>query len=435
MDVAVVILNWNGRALMERFVPVLLDNIPKENCFVVVADNASTDDSLPWLQANYPQVEVIALDQNYGFAGGYNRALKMVEADYYVLLNSDVEVSPGWLETLVDFMEDNPDVGVCQPKIRSVARRDCFEYAGAAGGYIDRYGYPFCRGRILSNIEKDNGQYDEPDQCFWASGACMMVRSDLYHYLGGLDELFRAHMEEIDFCWRAKLAGHQVWAVPQAVVYHVGGGSLDASSPRKLYLNYRNSLLMLQKNLPVHERRKVMAARKFMDFCASLVYLFTGRWSYFKAVWQAKRDFRRLAPEVEVSSFTEDGTPTEVYDLVQEMNEELQARAGVFMGCKVTGVYQTGDHQPNGTSPLTGYNPPLSRLNLNGGEATVSFFENGKWAYLMLVNRSYQAEYDYSIIFEKDVQMVNRDGSVENIGTSLDSHMEAGDCAIFRWKK
>ena len=313
MDVAVVILNWNGRALMERFVPVLLDNIPKENCFVVVADNASTDDSLPWLQANYPQVEVIALDQNYGFAGGYNRALKMVEADYYVLLNSDVEVSPGWLETLVDFMEDNPDVGVCQPKIRSVARRDCFEYAGAAGGYIDRYGYPFCRGRILSNIEKDNGQYDEPDQCFWASGACMMVRSDLYHYLGGLDELFRAHMEEIDFCWRAKLAGHQVWAVPRAVVYHVGGGSLDASSPRKLYLNYRNSLLMLQKNLPVHERGKVMAARKFMDFCASLVYLFTGRWSYFKAVWQAKRDFRRLAPEVEVSSFTEDGNDIGLY--------------------------------------------------------------------------------------------------------------------------
>ncbi|MBR5033989.1 MAG: glycosyltransferase family 2 protein [Bacteroidales bacterium] len=313
MDVAIVILNWNGRALLERFVPVLLNNIPKDNCFVVVADNASTDDSLPWLQANYPSVEVIALEENYGFAGGYNRALKMIEADYYILLNSDVEVSPGWIETLTAFMEDNPDVGICQPKILSLARRDYFEYAGAAGGYIDRFGYPFCRGRILSNIEKDRGQYDEPEQCFWASGACLMVRSDLYHYLGGLDEMFFAHMEEIDFCWRAKLAGHQVWAVPEAVVYHVGGGSLDAASPRKLYLNYRNSLLMLQKNLPTHERRRVMIKRGFMDFCASLAYLFTGRWSYFKAVWKAKRDFRKMAPDVEVSSFSDDGNDIGLY--------------------------------------------------------------------------------------------------------------------------
>ena len=307
MDVAIVILNWNGRSLMERFVPVLKDNIPKENCFIVVADNASTDDSLPWLQANHPDIEVIALEENYGFAGGYNRALRMVEADYYVLLNSDVEVSPGWLDTLIAFMEDNPDAGVCQPKILSYAHRDYFEYAGAAGGYIDRFGYPFCRGRIISNIEKDRGQYNDEEQCFWASGACMMVRSDLYHYLGGLDEMFFAHMEEIDFCWRAKLAGHQVWAVPQAAVYHIGGGSLDASSPRKLYLNYRNSLLMLQKNLPVSERAHIMRTRKFLDFCSSMVYLFTGRWSYFKAVWKAKRDFRKMKDQVEVSSFSEDG--------------------------------------------------------------------------------------------------------------------------------
>ena len=314
MDVAIVILNWNGRSLMERFVPVLKDNIPKDNCFLVVADNASTDDSLPWLQANHPDVQVIALDRNYGFAGGYNRALQMVEADYYVLLNSDVEVSAGWLETLTDFMEDNPDVGICQPKIRSLAKRDYFEYAGAAGGYIDRYGYPFCRGRILSNIEKDRGQYDEPEQCFWASGACMMVRSDLYHYLGGLDETFFAHMEEIDFCWRAKLAGHQVWAVPGAVVYHLGGASLDNASPRKLYLNYRNSLLMLHKNLPTSDLRRVMTARKMLDFLASAVYLVTGRWSYFKAVWKAKRDYRSLAPDLEVSSFSEDGNDVGRYD-------------------------------------------------------------------------------------------------------------------------
>ena len=314
MDVAIVILNWNGRSLLERFVPVLMDNIPKENCFVVVADNGSTDSSLAWLEANYPSIETILLEKNYGFAGGYNRALRQVEADYYVMLNSDVEVTPGWLETLTAFMEDNPDVGVCQPKIRSMANRDCFEYAGAAGGYIDRYGYPFCRGRILSNIEKDRGQYDEPDQCFWASGACMMVRSDLYHYLGGLDETFFAHMEEIDFCWRAKLAGHQVWAVPQAVVYHLGGASLDNASPRKLYLNYRNSLLMLHKNLPTTDLMRIMAARKTLDFMASLIYLLTGRWSYFKAVWKAKRDYRRLASDAEVSSFSEGGNDVGRYD-------------------------------------------------------------------------------------------------------------------------
>ena len=307
MDVAIVILNWNGRSLMERFVPVLKKNIPRDNCFIVVADNASTDDSLPWLQTNHPDIEVIALEENFGFAGGYNRALRLIEADYYVLLNSDVEVSPGWLDTLIAFMEDNPDAGVCQPKIRSLSNRGFFEYAGAAGGYIDRFGYPFCRGRILSNIEKDEGQYDEEQQCFWASGACMMVRSDLYHYLGGLDELFFAHMEEVDFCWRAKLAGHQVWAVPQAVVYHLGGASLDNASPRKLYLNYRNSLLMLQKNLPVSERSHIMRTRGVLDFCSSVVYLLSGRWSYFKAVRRARRDFRKLKDHIEVSSFSEDG--------------------------------------------------------------------------------------------------------------------------------
>jgi len=313
MDVAIVILNWNGRSLLERFVPVLLRNTPKENCFVVVADNASTDDSVSWLEKNCPSVELIQLDDNYGFAGGYNRALQRVDADYYVLLNSDVEVSEGWLEPLISFMEDNPDAGVCQPKIRSEAKRDFFEYAGAAGGFMDRYGYPFCRGRILSNIEKDNGQYDEPMQCFWATGACMVVRSALYHHLGGLDELFRAHMEEIDFCWRAKLAGHQVWAVPESVVYHVGGGSLDVASPRKLYLNYRNSLLMLHKNLPVGDLRRVMTIRNILDTLASIVYLFTGKWKYFKAVWQAKRDYRKLRQDVEVSAFSDEGNDMGLY--------------------------------------------------------------------------------------------------------------------------
>ena len=313
MDVAIVILNWNGRSLLERFVPVLLHNTPSKNAFVVVADNGSTDDSVPWLQGSCPGVEIIELDQNYGFAAGYNRALQQIDADYYVLLNSDVEVSQGWLEPLVAFMEDNPEVGVCQPKILSEKRREFFEYAGAAGGFLDRYGYPFCRGRILSNVERDCGQYDEPVQCFWATGACMMVRSSLYHHLGGLDEVFRAHMEEIDFCWRAKLLGHQVWAVPESTVYHVGAGSLDAASPRKLYLNYRNSLLMLHKNLPLKQRRRVLLVRCFMDCCSSMVYLFTGRWSYFKAVWQAKRDFRRLRADVEISSFEDESNDIGLY--------------------------------------------------------------------------------------------------------------------------
>lgn len=307
MDVAVVILNWNGRQMLERYLPSVVRFTSCENAFVVVADNGSTDGSLEWLEANYPQLQTISFEKNWGFTGGYNRALMEVDADYYLLLNSDVEVTQGWLDPLIAFMEENPDAGICQPKILSDVDHSMFEYAGAAGGYIDRYGYPFCRGRILSNIEKDNGQYDgEPEELFWASGACMMIRASLYHHLGGLDESFFAHMEEIDLCWRAKLLGFSVWAVPDSKVYHLGGGSLPNNSPRKLYLNYRNNLLMLYKNLPSSGRGRTLFTRMCLDGISAAVYLLTGRWSYFKAVLHAHRDYRRMKAEVEVSPFSEE---------------------------------------------------------------------------------------------------------------------------------
>ncbi|MBR5100524.1 MAG: glycosyltransferase family 2 protein, partial [Bacteroidales bacterium] len=256
MDTAVVILNWNGLKMLQTYLPLLEQRTTCCGAFIVVADNGSTDGSVEWLQEHHPQIRLICFDQNHGFTGGYNRALREIDADYYVLLNSDVEVTDGWLEPLVGFLEENPDAGICQPKVLSVAERNRFEYAGAAGGFIDRFGYPFCRGRILSNLELDKGQYDEPEECFWATGACMVVRSALYHHLSGLDESFFAHMEEIDFCWRAKLLGYQVWCVPASTVYHVGGGTLPNNSPRKLYFNYRNNLLMLYKNLPDSIRRR-----------------------------------------------------------------------------------------------------------------------------------------------------------------------------------
>ncbi|MBO7371320.1 MAG: glycosyltransferase family 2 protein [Bacteroidales bacterium] len=306
MDTAIVILNWNGLHFMKRFLPVLKANTPKENFFLVVADNGSTDGSVEWLKAEHADVQLIEFDKNYGFTEGYNRAFRQIEADYYILLNSDVEVTPGWAQTLINFMEDNPDAGICQPKILSESNRDTFEYAGAAGGFIDHFGYPFCRGRILSNIEKDHGQYDEEEEVFWAAGACMVVRSSLYHHLGGLDEHFFAHMEEIDFCWRAKLLGFQVWAVPQAKVYHVGGGTLPNNSPRKLYFNYRNNLLMLYKNLPGNLRWRLITIRKVLDFCSAMVYLLSFKWDWCKAVFQAHRDYRKLKKVEDHSVFSEE---------------------------------------------------------------------------------------------------------------------------------
>lgn len=314
MDTAIVILNWNGLPMLQTYLSMLVERTTCSGTFIVVADNGSTDGSADWVAANWPSVRTVRLDRNYGFTGGYNRALREIDADYYVLLNSDIEVGEGWLEPLVTFMEEHPDVGVCQPKVRSVARRDEFEYAGAAGGFIDSYGYPFCRGRILSNIETDNGQYDEPVECFWATGACMMVRSALYHHLGGLDEAFFAHMEEIDFCWRAKLLGYRVWCVPASVVWHVGGGTLPNNSPRKLYFNYRNNLLMLYKNLPERGRRRRILVRMCLDGASAAVYLVTGKWSRVKSVWNAHRDYRRMRREEDPSPFEEERNSIGLYD-------------------------------------------------------------------------------------------------------------------------
>ena len=300
MKVAVVILNWNGKGFLEKFLPSLFNSLPSY-AELIVADNASTDGSKE--AVNNEKIQWIQLDKNYGFTGGYNRAFEKLDGyKYYVLINSDIEITEGWLETLTDFMEKHPEVSACQPKILSYANKDHFEYAGAAGGFIDRWGFPLCRGRILSCIEEDKGQYDSPIQCFWASGACMVVRSDVWRRLGGLDEEFFAHMEEIDFCWRASLAGGQIWCVPQSKVYHVGGGTLPNNSPRKLYFNYRNNLLMLWKNLPAKHKNGKIFLRKCIDGLSAVCYIFQGRFSYFKSVIKAHRDYRKLKAKVTASS-------------------------------------------------------------------------------------------------------------------------------------
>lgn len=321
MDIAVVILNWNGLKMMQEYLPRVVESTcafggedSGDSAFVVVADNGSTDGSLEWLEANFPQVATIPLDRNYGFTGGYNRAFNEIEADYYVLLNSDIDTPDGWIAPLFEYMEEHPEAGICQPKILSIADRGTFEYAGAAGGFIDRYGYPFCRGRILSRIEKDNGQYDEPVEVFWATGACMMIRAALYHHLGGLDEAFFAHMEEIDLCWRAKLLGYQVWCIPQSKVYHLGGGTLPNDSPRKLYLNYRNNLLLLYKNLPEKIRSGRIAFRKCLDAASAAIYLLTGRFKCFAAVCRAHRDYRKMKKSLDPSPFEEESNNIGLYD-------------------------------------------------------------------------------------------------------------------------
>ena len=307
MKTAVVILNWNTKDFLERFLPGLLDSVRGEDACVIVADSASTDGSMEMMHERFPEVRTIILDQNYGFTGGYNRALAQVDAEYYVLINSDIEVTPGWLRPLTEWMDAHPDCGACGPKLRSWQDRGRFEYAGAAGGRIDRWGYPFCRGRILSRTEEDKGQYDSPSDVFWATGACLMTRSELWRKLGGLDDRFFAHMEEIDYCWRLQLEGWRVCCVPASVVYHVGGGTLPKSSPWKLKLNYRNNLLMLDNNLArtyaaggeapkkalAHAHRTIFW-RKCLDGLSAAVYLLTGKFKSFKAVWEAHREAGRL---------------------------------------------------------------------------------------------------------------------------------------------
>ena len=251
MRIAVVILNWNGKHMLEQFLPSVTAYTTGD-AEVIIADNGSTDDSIAFLHDHYPTLRIIQLDKNYGFADGYNRALAQVDADYYVLLNDDVEVTPNWTAPVVEQMERNPRTAICQPKLLMYDQRDTFEYAGGAGGFLDKYGYPFCRGRLFTTLEKDHGQYDDPREIFWASGAAMFVRADVWKKLGGLDGEFFAHMEEIDFCWRAKNAGYRVEYCPLSTVYHVGGGTLPKSNPHKTYLNFRNNIAMLYKNANWH---------------------------------------------------------------------------------------------------------------------------------------------------------------------------------------
>jgi len=289
---AIVILNWNVKAFLKAFLSPLLDSVASiPEVEVIIADNGSTDGSVGFLRECYSQLRLILFEQNLGYTGGYNQALAQIEADYYILLNSDVQVAPDWFSPLLSFMESNPQAGICMPKIRSLDQPDYFEYAGACGGFIDRWGYPFCRGRILSHVERDHGQYDTPIEIFWASGTCLMIRSKLFHELGGFDERFFAHMEEIDLCWRAKLRGCQVWVVPQSLVFHVGGGTLSNDSPKKLYLNYRNNLWMLHKNLPKGKRFVTLAFRILLDYLSAFVYLIRRKPALFSAVFRAHRHF------------------------------------------------------------------------------------------------------------------------------------------------
>lgn len=293
---AVVILNWNGENMLKRFLPNVLEYTLGE-AVVYVADNASTDSSLKLLETQFPEVRIITLDKNWGFAEGYNKALEKIEAEYYLLLNSDVEVTHHWLTTLTEFMDNHPETAACQPKILSENNKDMFEYAGACGGFIDRYGYPFCRGRIFDTVEEDKGQYDYEMQVLWATGACMMVRAADYKAAGGFDGKFFAHSEEIDLCWRLRLMGRKIYCVPDSVVYHIGGGTLPKNNPMKTYLNFRNNLTMLYKNLPENELRKVMRMRLILDYVAAFQALLSGRKRDFKAIIKGRRDFKKLIPE------------------------------------------------------------------------------------------------------------------------------------------
>ena len=298
MKVAVVILNYNGASMLSRFLPSVIEYSPGAE--IVVADNASTDDSVTVVTKDFPGVRLIQLDRNYGFADGYNKALEQVDTEYFLLLNSDVEVTDGWLEPLLSFMEENSNAVACQPKILAYNNKTQFEYAGAAGGFIDRYGYPYCRGRLFDTVEEDNGQYDDARSVFWATGAAMMVRSAAFRNAGGLDGCFFAHMEEIDLCWRMLARGGEIYVVPKSTVYHVGGATLNKSNPRKTFLNFRNNLLMLYKNLPSDELRGVMRMRALLDYVAALKFLLTGAWGDFKAVIHARREYKRMRGEYRV---------------------------------------------------------------------------------------------------------------------------------------
>lgn len=299
MKVAIVILNWNGAKMLSTYLPSVI-NYSRDEAEIFVADNASTDDSMSWLSKHYPMVKQIVLDRNWGFAEGYNKALGHIDAEYYILLNSDIEVTHHWLTPLIEFMDTHPQVAACQPKLLSVSDHDQFEYAGACGGFIDRYGYPFCRGRIFQTVENDDGQYDDSCKIAWATGACLMIRSRDYWEAGGLDGRFFAHSEEIDLCWRLRSRGRDIYCVPDSKVYHVGGGTLPKNNPMKTYLNFRNNLTMLYKNLNDKDLKHVMRVRWWLDYLAALqMLLLEHHWGDFCAVFKARKAFKRWRNEFE----------------------------------------------------------------------------------------------------------------------------------------
>ena len=297
--VAIVILNWNGQKMLEQYLPSVIQN-SKDEATVYVADNASTDQSMAMLRAQFPEVKLIQLEKNWGFAEGYNKALKQIEAEYFLLLNSDIEVTPHWLTPMIAYMDGHADVAACQPKLLSIFERQRYEYAGACGGYLDKYGYPFCRGRIFETVEADGGQYDTVADILWATGAALMIRAKDYWTVNGLDARFFAHNEEIDLCWRLRIRGRRIVCIPESKVYHVGGGTLPKGNPMKTYLNFRNNLTMLYKCLPEAELRGVMRWRWFLDYLAAWEMLILKRnLGDFKAIYRARKAFKQWRKDFE----------------------------------------------------------------------------------------------------------------------------------------
>ena len=370
MKTAVVILNWNTEDFLRKFLPGLVRSCAKvEGAEVVVADNASTDGSLKLMAEEFPQVRTLKFEKNLGFTGGYNRSFAELHygpdaPEYFLLINSDIEVPEDWLGPLVEWMDAHPQCGACAPKLHGWQHKDMFEYAGAAGGYIDRFGYPFCRGRIMGRVEKDKGQYDSPTDVFWATGACLMVRSSVYRRLGGLDERFFAHMEEIDLCWRMQLEGWKVTVVPSSTVYHVGGGTLPATSPFKLFLNYRNNLLMLGNNLAktyalgfyhrgmdacqaarkgMRKATRRIRMRMVLDGLSAAVYLVTFRFSCFKAVFKAHKEYRRMVTYSSLEQISEHISSHGVNAEVRGIYRKWIVLRSMLLGQKVHGSIRTED--------------------------------------------------------------------------------------------
>lgn len=332
MKVSVVILNWNGCEMLRTFLPSVVRHSEGADIEVCVADNGSTDASVDMLRKEFPSVRIILLEQNNGFADGYNLALQQVDAEYVVLLNSDVEVTDHWLEPMVAYLEGHPEVAACQPKIRSQRQKEYFEYAGAAGGFIDKYGYPFCRGRIMGVVEKDENQYDTVIPLFWATGAALFIRRSDYLEAGGLDGRFFAHMEEIDLCWRLRSRGRQIVCIPQSVVYHVGGATLKKENPQKTFLNFRNNLVMLYKNLPEEELNKVMRIRTCLDYVAALTFLLKGDVGNARAVMRARKDFKRQCPSF--SSSREENLRKNTLNAIPERSKSSILWQFYARGCK-----------------------------------------------------------------------------------------------------